>query len=67
LKINLALVTGMFECPDCGAETRWSYTDLYEKGNPVCDKCDCAMQLTGYVGEANYEAILSNEGSRPAA
>ena len=32
-------------CPDCGSSTEISYDWLAEHGGPVCEKCDCDMEL----------------------
>jgi hypothetical protein len=34
-----------WKCPDCGLSTEISYNWLAEHGGPVCDKCDCDMEL----------------------
>jgi hypothetical protein len=34
-----------WKCPDCGKTTEISYDWLAEHGGPVCDKCDCDMEL----------------------
>ena len=34
-----------WKCPDCGKTTEISYDWLAEHGGPVCEKCDCDMEL----------------------
>jgi hypothetical protein len=34
-----------WKCPDCGKAAEISYDWLAEHGGPVCEKCDCDMQL----------------------
>lgn len=36
MKITLSKVFGKWVCPTCGYFTYWSYTDLADKGNPIC-------------------------------
>jgi len=37
--------TRTWKCPDCGKTTEISYDWLAEYGGPVCEKCDCDMEL----------------------
>ena len=37
--------TRTWKCPDCGTTTEISYDWLAEHGGPVCEKCDCDMEL----------------------
>ena len=34
-----------WKCPECGETTEISYDWLAEHGGPVCDRCDCDMEL----------------------
>ena len=34
-----------WKCPDCGKVTEISYDWLAEHGGPVCENCDCDMEL----------------------
>jgi hypothetical protein len=34
-----------WKCPDCGKVTEIRYDWLAEHGGPVCEKCDCDMEL----------------------
>ena len=34
-----------WKCPDCGETTEISYDWLAEHGGPVCEACDCDMEL----------------------
>jgi hypothetical protein len=34
-----------WKCPDCGHTEEISYDWLAEQGGPVCQKCDCDMEL----------------------
>jgi hypothetical protein len=43
-----------WKCPDCGATTEVSYNWLAEHGGPVCEQCDCDMEL---------QAESQNDGS----
>ena len=37
--------TRTWKCSDCGKTTEISYDWLAEHGGPVCEKCDCDMEL----------------------
>ena len=37
--------TRTWKCSDCGTTTEVSYDWLAEHGGPVCEKCDCDMEL----------------------
>ena len=30
-----------WKCPECGFSIGWSYDELAQRGQPVCQKCDC--------------------------
>jgi len=38
-------MTRTWKCLDCGKTTEISYDWLAEHGGPVCEKCDCNMEL----------------------
>lgn len=33
-------------CPQCYGEILWSYEQMAEAGNPICNECDIEMELT---------------------
>lgn len=37
---NNSMETRTWKCPDCGFETEWSYSDIVEKGEPICPNGD---------------------------
>jgi hypothetical protein len=37
--------TRTWKCPDCGKTAEISYDWLVEHGGPVCEKCDCDMEV----------------------
>jgi hypothetical protein len=43
-------VSRTWKCPDCEATTEIDYDWLAEHGGPVCDKCDCDMELQPKAG-----------------
>jgi hypothetical protein len=34
-----------WKCPDCGTISEIDYDWLAEHGGPVCEQCDCDMEL----------------------
>ena len=56
MKIDLSKVIGIWECPECHFQTKWTYTDCIEGGTPFCTDCDCDMELQSNSGE--YEGSL---------
>jgi hypothetical protein len=59
--MNLDLVFGFWGCPRCGGDrVLWSYTDLADKGEPICENCDGIMELLSYIGVKD-EATFSDE------
>ena len=35
----------IWKCPECGETAEISYDWLAEHGGPVCEQCDCDMEL----------------------
>jgi uncharacterized protein (DUF983 family) len=44
------LVEFPWVCPDCGHAILHSYGALADVGNPICEKCDCDMELQSVEG-----------------
>jgi len=42
----LERLVATWECPECNATVEWSYLELVDQGNPVCDDCYCDMEVT---------------------
>ena len=40
-------MTRTWKCPECGKTVEVSYDWLAEHGGPVCEDCDCDMELRG--------------------
>ncbi len=34
-----------WKCPQCGLSLENNYDSLAERGGPVCEKCDCDMEI----------------------
>lgn len=48
-----------WKCPECGASVEVSYDWLAEHGGPVCEHCDCDMELQAAdAGNENLAAEL---------
>lgn len=47
-----------WKCPDCGKTTEISYDRLAEHGGPVCDKCDCDMELQPEIAADDRTAAV---------
>ena len=49
--------TRIWKCPDCKKTTEISYDWLAEHGGPVCEKCDCDMELQPEAAGANAAVV----------
>jgi hypothetical protein len=47
-----------WKCPDCGKTTDISYDWLAEHGGPVCEKCDCNMELQPELAADDRTAVV---------
>ena len=47
-----------WKCPDCRKTTEISYDWLAEHGGPVCEKCDCDMELQPEAAAADRAAVV---------
>jgi hypothetical protein len=43
--------TRTWKCPDCGQSVNVDYDWIAEHGMPVCEKCDCDMELQPAAGD----------------
>ena len=50
--------TRTWKCSDCGTTTEVSYDWLAEHGGPVCEKCDCDMELQPEATADDRAAIV---------
>jgi len=50
--------TRTWKCPDCGKTTEISYDWLAEHGGPVCEKCDCDMELQPEIAVDDRIAVV---------
>jgi hypothetical protein len=42
---------GVWVCPECKASVKWTYSDMADAGNPICNSpCDTEMEFTGEMG-----------------
>jgi hypothetical protein len=53
--------TRTWKCPQCGFPVEISYDWLAEHGGPVCEKCDCDMELQHEAGAIADERAAAVE------
>jgi hypothetical protein len=56
--------TRAWKCPDCGKTTDISYDWLAEHGGPVCEKCDCDMELQSEATAEDCAALVERLANR---
>jgi len=54
--------TRTWKCPQCGASLEISYDWLAEHGGPVCEHCDCGMDLQPAADNGDLAAELLEIG-----
>lgn len=44
---NLSLdnIGARWECPTCHSQLDWSYANIVDVGNPICENCDNDMDM----------------------
>lgn len=50
--------TRTWKCPDCGKTTEINYDWLAEHGGPVCERCDCDMELQPEIAADDRTAVV---------